>query len=59
MNREALAQLLKDDPRTAAKLMLAVSLRIADRLRESAHKLQMYAQLTLAMQQELDRLMPT
>ncbi|MGY8904783.1 MAG: Crp/Fnr family transcriptional regulator [Burkholderiales bacterium] len=59
LNREALAQLLKDDPRTAAKLMLAVSLRIADRLRESAHKLQMYAQLTLAMQQELDRLMPT
>ena len=36
-----------------------VHLRIADRLRESAHKLQMYAQLTQAMQQELDRLMPT
>ncbi|MFM9881165.1 MAG: cyclic nucleotide-binding domain-containing protein [Burkholderiaceae bacterium] len=59
LNRDALGRLLEADPRTAAKLMLAVSLRIAERLRESAHKLQMYAQLTLAMQQELDRLMPT
>jgi CRP/FNR family transcriptional regulator, cyclic AMP receptor protein len=59
LNRDGLNLLLADDPATAAKLMLAVSLRIAERLRESAHKLQMYAQLTQAMQQELDRLMPT
>lgn len=59
LNRDGLNLLLEDHPAVAAKLMLAVSLRIAERLRESAHKLQMYAQLTQAMQQELDRLMPT
>jgi CRP-like cAMP-binding protein len=30
LTREALNQLLDDDPRTAAKLMMAISLRIAD-----------------------------
>ncbi|MGH6625573.1 MAG: cyclic nucleotide-binding domain-containing protein [Burkholderiaceae bacterium] len=58
LTRGALKRLLDDDPRTAAKLMMAISLRIAERLRESADKLKMYAQLTQAMQQEIDRLMP-
>jgi CRP-like cAMP-binding protein len=57
LTRAALSQLLDDDPRTAAKLMLAVSLRIANRMRESADKLKLYAQLTQAMQQEIDKLM--
>ena len=59
LTREALEQLMIDNPQVAAKLMMAVSLRIAERLRDSADKLKMYAQLTLAMQQEIDHLMPT
>ena len=38
-----LEQLLNDDPRTAAKLMMAISLRIANRMRESQEKLKLYA----------------
>jgi CRP-like cAMP-binding protein len=55
LTREALGKLLDDDPRTAAKLMMAISLRIAVRLRESTDKLKMYTQLTQAMQQEINR----
>lgn len=58
LTRAALQQLLEDDPSTAAKLMMAVSLRIAERMRESAEKLKLYAQLTQAMQQEIEKLMP-
>ena len=47
------------DPKTAAKLLLAISLRIAARMRETADKVKLYAQLTQAMQQEIDALMPT
>lgn len=42
-----------ENPAVAAKLMLAVSLRIAERLRENADKLKLYVQLTQAMQQEI------
>ncbi len=59
LSREALDQLSSDDPRTAAKLMFAVSLRIGQRLRETTEKLRLYAQLVQAMQQEIDHLMPT
>ena len=45
-------------PRTAAKLMFAVSLRIAARLRETAYKLKMYGQLVQAMQQEGNHFLP-
>jgi CRP/FNR family transcriptional regulator, cyclic AMP receptor protein len=55
LNRTDLQRLLDDDPRTAAKLMMAVSLRIAVRLRETAEKVKLYVQLTQAMQQEIDR----
>lgn len=58
LTRAALNQLLNDDPRTAAKLMMAVSLRIAERMRESQEKLKLYAQLTQAMQEEINALMP-
>jgi hypothetical protein len=43
LTRDALNQLLNDDPRTAAKLMMAISLRIAERMRESADKLKLYS----------------
>ena len=59
LTRAALEQLGKEDPETATKLMFAVSLRIAERLRETSEKLKMYTQLVQAMQQELDHLMPT
>jgi CRP/FNR family cyclic AMP-dependent transcriptional regulator len=58
LTRDALNQLLNDDPRTAAKLMMAISMRIADRMRESQEKLKLYAQLTQAMNEEINELMP-
>jgi CRP-like cAMP-binding protein len=59
LSRAALKKLSEEDPSTAAKLMLAVSMRIAERLRDTADKLRMYTQLVQAMQQEIDHLMPT
>lgn len=59
LSREALDKLSLDDSRTAAKLMFAVSLRIANRLRDTTEKLKKYSQLVQAMQQEIDHLMPT
>lgn len=59
LSRAALEKLSHDHSETAAKLMFAVSLRIAERLRETAEKLKRYAQLVQAMQQEIDHLMPT
>ena len=53
LKREALEQLVTDSPAVAAKLMLAVSSRIAARLRENADKLKLYVQLTQAMEQEI------
>lgn len=59
LSRAALGKLSEDSPHTAAKLMFAVSLRVAERLRETTEKLKLYSQLTQAMQQEIDHLMPT
>jgi CRP/FNR family transcriptional regulator, cyclic AMP receptor protein len=59
LTRAALEKLTADDPATAAKLILAVALRIAERLRETSEKLKLYSQLVLAMQQEIDHMMPT
>lgn len=58
LTRDGLNQLLNDDPRTAAKLMMAISLRIAQRMRENQDKLKLYAQLTQAMNEEINALMP-
>jgi CRP/FNR family transcriptional regulator, cyclic AMP receptor protein len=57
--RGALEQLMTEQPAIGAKFMMSISLRIAERLRDTADKLKLYAQLTQAMQQEIDRLMPT
>jgi CRP/FNR family transcriptional regulator, cyclic AMP receptor protein len=59
LTREALEALITEQPATAAKLMTAVAQRLAERLRESGHKLQVYGQLVQTMQQEIDTLMPT
>lgn len=53
LTRRALEDLMNDHPLVAAKLMLAVALRIAARLRDNADKLKMYVQLTQVMQQEI------
>ena len=58
LSRVALEALSTDQPRTAVKLMFAVSLRIAERLRDATEKLKKYSQLTQAMQQEIDHLLP-
>ncbi len=58
LSRDALGRLSLESPSTAAKLMFAVSLRIAERLRETADKLKMHSQLVQAMQQEIDHFMP-
>jgi CRP-like cAMP-binding protein len=59
LTRESLNRLLHDDPRTAAKLTIAISLRIAERMRDNQAKLKLYAQLTQAMNEEINALMPT
>ena len=59
LSRTALEKLGEDDPQTATKLMSAIALRIAERLRDTSEKLKMYTQLVQAMQQEIDHLMPT
>lgn len=58
LTREAMTQLLEEDPHTAARLILAISHRIAERMREGAEKLKLYVQLTQAMQEEIEKLMP-
>ncbi len=39
LNRAALAQLVRDDPQTTAKVMLAISIRIDQRVRDTSDKL--------------------
>jgi CRP-like cAMP-binding protein len=58
LTRDALNRLVDDQPRTAAKLMMAISLRIAQRMRDHQEKLKLYAQLTQAMNEEINELMP-
>jgi CRP/FNR family transcriptional regulator, cyclic AMP receptor protein len=59
LTREALEQLMKEQPRIGGKLMMAIAWRIAERMRDTSEKLKLYVQLTQAMQQEIDKLMPT
>ena len=59
LSRTALERLGQENPQTASKLMSAIALRIAERLRDTSEKLKMYTQLVQAMQQEIDHLMPT
>ena len=57
LTRDALNELLDEDPRTAAKLMMAISLRITQRMRDTQDKLKLYSQLTQAMNEEIHELM--
>jgi CRP/FNR family transcriptional regulator, cyclic AMP receptor protein len=58
LTRGALARLIHDDPAIGAKLLIAVSQRLAARLRESGQKLRAYTQLARAMQDEIESLAP-
>lgn len=58
LTRESLLQLLKDKPGIAAKLMMTIAVRMGERVRDNNDKLKKYVQLTKAMQQEIDHLMP-
>ena len=58
LTRESLLHLLRDQPAIAAKLMMAIAVRMGERMRDNNDKLKKYVQLTKAMQQEIDHLMP-
>ena len=57
LSRAALRRLLKADPAVGARLLLAISKRMADRLRETTRKLRTFAQMNKALQQELQVVM--
>lgn len=57
LSRTALMRLLRDEPRVGARLLLAISKRMADRLRETTRKLSTFAQMNKALQQELQVVM--
>ncbi len=57
LSRTALMRLLRDHPRTGSRLLLAISKRMADRLRETTRKLRTFAQMNKALQEELQIVM--
>ncbi len=57
LTRRGLLDLLQDDPKVGAKLMMSIAMRIGDRLRDNTRKLKTFASLTKAMQQEIDRML--
>lgn len=56
LTRDALEALINEEPRIGSKLLLAIAARLAERLRDNARKLRLYAKLAKAMQMEIDRL---
>ncbi len=54
LTRDAITRLLDEHPSVAARLLMAMSKRIADHLRETNRKLLTFAQVGKALQQELD-----
>ena len=59
LTRDALETLIAEHPATGAKLMTAIAVRLAERLREVSQKLQVTTKLVQTLQQEIDALMPT
>ena len=57
LSRTALMRIIKDDPRLGTRLLLAVSKRLSDRLRDTTRKLRTFAQMNKALQQELNVVM--
>jgi CRP/FNR family transcriptional regulator, cyclic AMP receptor protein len=56
LTRTALELIIDQEPRIGAKLLLAVSTRLSERLRNTSKQLKMYAKLARAMQLEIDNL---
>ncbi len=54
LTRDALETLIAQSPGIGAKLLLAISANLAERLRDNARKLRLYAKLAKAMHQELE-----
>ena len=54
LTRAALLHLIDECPDVAARLLLTISKRLSDRLREANRKLRTFAQLSRALQEELD-----
>lgn len=59
MTRESLGRLQRDHPGLCAKLLMAIALRLGQRLRDNTEKLKRYAVLTRAMQEEIDSVLPS
>jgi CRP/FNR family cyclic AMP-dependent transcriptional regulator len=59
LTRDAIEQLVNVEPSVAAKLLLSVSAHVAERLRNTSRQLKLYARLATAMQEELDRAIPS
>lgn len=57
LTRTALMRLLRDDPGVGSRLLLAITKRMADRLRETTRKLRTFAQMNRVLQQELNVVM--
>lgn len=58
LTRKGMAQLLNHHPQVGAKLMMAIAMRIGNRLRDNTDKLKKFVQLTKTLQQEVDRQQP-
>lgn len=57
LSRTALMRLMRDEPRVGSRLLLALSTRMAQRLRETTRKLRTFAQMNKAMHEELQVVM--
>lgn len=56
LSRQALQHMLDNQPRVAAKLMIGLAQRIAERVRGMGQQLQVYGELTASLQAEVDKL---
>lgn len=56
LSRKGLEELMADQPVVAAKLVVVLATRIADRLRAASQQLQLYAQLAAERSSELERI---
>ena len=54
LSREALLKLIEGQPAVAARFMLVISKRLADRLRDANRKIRTFGCVSRALQQELD-----
>jgi CRP-like cAMP-binding protein len=54
LTRDAMTDLIEQRPKVAARLLMAMSKRISDHLRETNRKVRAFAQVGKAMQQELE-----